>query len=228
MEDGKLALITPEGVTLKLTPAGPLRRGWAWLIDTTLFLFTVIVVSLALRGSMMGNGLYLLALFLIYWGYPILCEVYFNGQTVGKRLLKLQVVRQDGLAVSWRESTLRNLMLVADFMPALYAAGLLTMLLDRRFRRLGDIVGGTLVIYREAPLVRPVPADVEAIALPIALTAEEQRALLDFVERSHHLSEARLRELADLASPLTGMTGHLAFPRLESYAASLTRSDTPS
>lgn len=228
MEDGKIALITPEGVSLKLTPAGPLRRGWAWLIDTSLYLLTALILSLTMRGSVLGKGLFLLLLFVVYWGYPILSEVYFNGQTLGKRLLKLQVVREDGLAVTWRESTLRNLMLVADFMPALYAAGLTTMLLDQRFRRLGDIVAGTVVIYREAPIARPTATNVEAQPLPVPLAPEEQRALLDFIERSDRLSEARIRELADLAFPLTGVTGPMAYPRLEAYAASLTQSQSRS
>ena len=59
---------------------------------------------------------------------------------IGKRAAGIQVLRADGLPVGWRESSLRNLLLVADFLPMAYTTGLLCMLCDGRFRRLGDIV----------------------------------------------------------------------------------------
>ena len=75
---------TPEGVALRLPAAGPVPRSIAWLIDTAIrwgiLLVTSLVVSLIGKA---GYGIYLLVYFVVFWGYPILCEVLFDGQTPG-------------------------------------------------------------------------------------------------------------------------------------------------
>lgn len=223
MLDGRLELLTPEGVSLALTPAGPARRAMAWAIDTSLWAIVVSFVMAILGTSQAGRGIMLLFLFVSYWGYPILFEVYGGGMTLGKRWLGLQVVRADGLPVGWRDSGLRNLLLVADFLPFMYGVGLACMLFDGRFRRLGDLVAGTMVVYREQA-AKPVKIeDGEPQPLPFPLSPDEQRALLDFVERAPRLPDERRLELADLAEPLTGKIGHASLARLRNYAAGLTR-----
>jgi uncharacterized RDD family membrane protein YckC len=221
--DGRLSLITPEGVRLLLTPAGPAVRGWAWLIDFLIWFVFAVALAILLGGSKLGNGILAIAYFISYWGYPVICEVYFGGRTIGKRAAGIMVLRADGLPVGWRESGIRNLMLVADFLPMLYFTGCLCMLYDSRFRRVGDIVAGTQVVYREKSAERiPVP-DVEPAALPFALTPEQQRTLVDLLEREHRLPPARLEELGTIAEPLTGLTGTASLERLRSYAAGLIR-----
>ncbi len=222
--DGRLSLTTPEGTRLLLTPAGPAARAWAWSIDVAVWLVVVTVFALLTQGVKLAQGLHLLLLFVTYWGYPILCEVYCRGQTLGKRIMGLEVRRANGLPVGWRESMLRNLLLVADFMPFLYATGLLAMLFDRQFRRLGDIVAGTLVVYRDKAPARAAAADGGAAApqpLPFPLPAHQQRALADLFEREAMLPRARLEELGDIAQPLTGATGAASLARLRAYAAGL-------
>jgi hypothetical protein len=136
----------------------------------------------------------------------------------------LEVRRANGLPVGWRESALRNLMLVADFMPMMYATGLLSMLFDRHFRRLGDIVAGTLVVYRDKPPARRAAqhgADAAPQALPFPLPPQQQRALADLFEREQELPRARLEELGDIAQPLTGERGAASLERLRAFAAGL-------
>jgi uncharacterized RDD family membrane protein YckC len=224
--DGRLSLTTPEGVRLLLTPAGPATRAWAWLIDFTVWFFAIWLLAIALLGSKLGQGVYLVLLFVSYWGYPILCEVYCGGRTFGKRILGIEVVRADGLPVGWRESGLRNLMLVADFLPAMYFAGLLSMLYDGRSRRLGDIVAGTQVVYTEKRQERSntaADANLAPLAAPFPLTPEQQRTLVDLFEREKSLSPERLEELGSLAEPLTGLTGEASLRRLRSIVAGLTQ-----
>lgn len=222
--DGRLSLTTPEGVRLLLTPAGPATRAWAWLIDFLVWLVAIWLLALILLGSKLGQGVYLVLLFVTYWGYPIICEVYFGGRTLGKRALGIEVLRADGLPVGWRESGLRNLLLVADFLPAMYFVGLLSMLYDGRSRRLGDIVAGTQVVYREKRAERSSSdATVAPIAPPYALTPEQQRTLVDLFERERRLSPDRLAELGTLAEPLTGMTGEASLRRLRGIVAGLTQ-----
>lgn len=221
MLDGRLFLTTPEGVRLVLTPAGPAPRAWAWAIDFSIWLGLVLVLALALLGSRLGQGVFGVLLFVSYWGYPIVCEVYFDGRTLGKRAAGLQVLRADGLPVGWRESTLRNLLLVADFLPMVYVSGLLCMCFDARFRRLGDIVAGTQVVYRERAPKRKHPASAEPLPLPYPLTPDQQRLLADLFEREPDLPAARLEELASLAQPLTGLKGRPSLERLRGFAAGL-------
>lgn len=223
MLDGRLSLTTPEGVRLSLTPAGPYLRALAWLLDFIVWGVAAIVVAIFKPPGKFGDGLYLLFLFLSYWGYPIVCEVYFGGRTLGKRAVGLEVVRSDGLPVGWRESTLRNLLLVADFLPMAYATGLICMMTDTRFRRLGDIVAGTQVVHREIDSAMATEAEAAPLPLPFALNADQQRTLADLFEREPSLPHERMEELGTIAEPLTGLTGSASVERLRGYAAGLAR-----
>ncbi len=227
MLDGRLSLTTPEGVRLLLVPAGPAVRAWAWALDFVLWLAAAVLVITLLSDSRFGKGVISLWLFASYWGYPILCEVYWGGRTLGKRAAGIEVLRADGLPVGWRESGLRNLLLVADFLPVFYATGLVCMLCDSQFRRVGDIVAGTQVVYRDkyrnkprqqagGPAAQPLP-------LPFPLSVGQQRALIDLFEREALLPPERLQELGTLAAPLTGLTGAESVERLRGFASGLTR-----
>lgn len=176
-----------------------------------------------LGATKLGNGVLAVAMFVSFWGYPIICEVYFGGRTLGKRATGIVVLRADGLPVGWRESSIRNILLVADFLPMLYATGLLCMLFDMRFRRIGDIVAGTQVVYLDKPLKRVAPPDVAPQALPFPLTAEQQRTLTGLFERESRLPIARMNELGTLAEPLTGQTGTASLGRLRAFVAGLTK-----
>ncbi|MBC3881854.1 RDD family protein [Undibacterium sp. LX22W] len=221
MINGRLSLITPEGVRILMTPAGPSARAWAWAIDIMICVGLYLLYSIFVGFLNLGSGALLIGLFVLYWGYPIICEVYFNGRSIGKRALRLKVVRADGLPVGWRESTLRNLMLVADFLPAVYLTGLLCMLFDLQFRRLGDIVAGTQVIYLDIISKRVAPPDVDPIALPYPLTPEQQRVLIGLFEREANIPIERLHELASFAEPLTGEKGEASLARLRGFVAGL-------
>jgi uncharacterized RDD family membrane protein YckC len=195
------------------------------MIDFLIWLTFVFSAAFLLlnNGSKLGQGVFGVVLFVSYWGYPIICEVYFGGRTLGKRAMGLEVLRVDGLPVGWRESMLRNLMLVADFLPALYVAGLLSMLYDSQFRRLGDIIAGTQVVYREKPKPRSYIAKSVSMPLPFPLTPEQQRVLIDLFERESQLPPGRLVELGTIAEGLTGLTDEASLERLRAYAAGLTQ-----
>lgn len=189
---------TPEGVDLALRLAGPVPRAMALAIDwlIRLALYAVLMPLMALSG--LGVGLVLLGLFLIAWFYPVWFELR-GGATPGKRALGLTVVNNDGTPVGPAASLLRNLLRAVDFLPLFYAAGLVSMLLDGDFRRLGDLAAGTLVVYAED---KRLPASIprrEPRAPAARLSVELQQAILDFAERSPRLSRARCAELAELA-----------------------------
>jgi len=195
---------TPESIELTLSPAGPIVRGIAWLIDLGIRIVCYIVLAIFLSWlGGVGTGLKLIGMFAIEWFYPVVFEVR-SGMTPGKRILGLQVVHDDGTPVSWTGSLLRNLIRAIDLLPLFNITGFITMICNSRFKRLGDLAAGTIVIY--------VKNDTKAIHIPkypsapapFPLKLAEQRLILDFCERSSDLSDQRRRELALLLRLLTG------------------------
>ncbi|MFJ3523564.1 RDD family protein [Pseudomonas sp. NPDC090203] len=202
--DTRIRMETPEGIDLVLRPAGLLSRSLAFSFDLLIrgALLTALFLVLGALGDF-GTGLFMLALFLANWGYMVLFEVLNQGRTPGKQMMGLRVVHDDGTPVGWSASLLRNLLRFVDMLPVGYCLGAFTCLQHRRFKRLGDLAAGTLVIYRDAPAQRPVLPEAEPILVPLMLTLEEQRAVLEFAERQQALSPARAQELASiLAVPL--------------------------
>ncbi len=212
---------TPEGVELDLRAAGPVARSLAWLVDAALRVGVVmgVAATLGVLGRF-GAGLNLIALFAVWWFFPVFFEVYWSGQTPGKKAMGLRVVHENGTPVGWAGSILRNFLRVVDFLPSFYAVGLSSMCLDRSFRRLGDLAAGTLVVYTEPTrgLVSAVP-DAVPLAPSFPLHPDEQRAIVAFAERGRFLTGERAEELARIAEPLVGVDDPRG--RLERVAAFL-------
>jgi uncharacterized RDD family membrane protein YckC len=225
MIDTLCAVETPEGVELAFSPAGPVPRALAWLADLGIraAVYLALASVLALLGRV-GLGFLLVAMFLLEWFYPVAFEVLAGGQTPGKRLVGLRVLRADGAPVGWSRSMVRSLLAAIDFLPVGYVAGLAAMVLGRRCQRLGDLAAGTVVVHVEPePGFRPLreasagPAaarDRAALPPPLPLSLPEQQAVISFAERIPALTPERARELADLLEPLTGAGGAAGVDRL--------------
>lgn len=205
------AVETPEGITLSLRLAGPIPRVLAWLIDS-LIKYAILLVGLLIFGLLgqTGFGFWFIALFLLEWFYPVLFEVYRNGATPGKKAFSLQVIRDNGTLVDFSTSLVRNLLRAADFLPVLYGFGLVSMLLNRDFKRLGDLAAGTVVIYRDQTV-----GDPHLLAGPLRqplfpLSLEEQRLIIEFAERYAALHPERQAELAHWLTLLNGNTSTAA------------------
>ena len=148
-------------MTLEFAVAGIGSRFVALLLDHLIQLGVVILMVglLALISAAGGDrfldsisgkwftaGLILL-FFLLFWGYFALFEAFWHGQTPGKRVLKLRVIKDAGRQVTLFESLARNLLRVADFFPSFYVTGVITMLCNQRNKRLGDLAAGTIVVH---------------------------------------------------------------------------------
>lgn len=130
-------------------------------------------------GAWVAGALGLIS-FVILWGYFILFETVWNGQTPGKRVMKLRVIRVDGTPITLVEALIRNLARLIDFLPVTYGIGIVTMFINSQSRRLGDLAAGTLVVFdrseitleslRSPTSARP-PAPVTAPAPPIGVPA---------------------------------------------------------
>ncbi len=120
---------TPEGISLRLSPAGPVSRMLAWLIDILIRLVIngIFFATLAFFGKT-GIGIALILSFLLEWFYPVYFELYKKGQTPGKKMFNLYVTMEDASPISPGASIIRNLLRFVDFLPFLYGFGFISIL----------------------------------------------------------------------------------------------------
>src|SRR5206468_713521 len=152
-----------ERVSLEYGIAGIGSRGAAAMVDTAIQAIALIVALIAFSAASAGFGavgglgfgasvsratllvgLFALAIFLVTSGYFLAFEILWNGQTPGKRLVGLRVIRETGYPIRPVDAVIRNLVRVVDWLPVGYGVGILTMLLNGRSRRLGDFAAGTI------------------------------------------------------------------------------------
>jgi len=218
--DTDVAIETPEHVVFRHRVAGPARRALAYLLDLLVcygvLLVVGVIVMLGVVGASRfgegvsatmgaGIGLLLVLLFAAQWLWFVVWEAW-KGTSLGKMALGLRVVSTTGRPIGFAAAALRNVLRAADVLPVAYAVGVVSMLLGRRFQRLGDLVAGTMVIVTPraraaAPLRLWPPAEpVELAAMPdeIRLDPEEREALELFLRRRGTLGLAREHELANM------------------------------
>ncbi|MGJ8694989.1 MAG: RDD family protein [Verrucomicrobiaceae bacterium] len=201
-----------EGMEVHLRIAGPFLRVVAYALDLLIeiavfWLLAMVFGMLSLGvGSNVATGIMLLTAFAIYWFYPVFFEVGIKGATPGKRITGLRVVNMAGGTVTVGQSMIRNFLrgieMTLPFLP-------MVAFFNSRFQRLGDLAGGTLVVYSkdrpESTFSGPPP--IAAVPIHVALTREERAAIISFRHRSGTWSEARRAELANHLEPLTGSVG---------------------
>lgn len=204
--DSQLGIETPEGVVLALRPAGLVPRFCAAAIDMVIraVIYAVLGTTLIFAREM-GVGIFLVLLFLLEWFYHVIFEVWRRGATPGKRVMGLVVVEDNGLPVSLGASVVRNLLRAVDFMPFFYGAGVVSLLLTRDFKRLGDLVAGTRVVYADAGSRRRQLPDAMPQAPRSMPDLEVQQALIGLAERAPRLTHERLAELTRMADEVMNL-----------------------
>jgi uncharacterized RDD family membrane protein YckC len=209
--DERHVIDTPEQTQIEFTLAGVGSRALALMIDTLLqaavvavgfaltFLFwTRLVNSIRSAGMWLAAGLIVCG-FVLYYGYFALFEIFWNGQTPGKRKIGIRVVKDSGRRLGPLETLARNLMRIVDQLPGFYAVGVLVALLNAQNRRLGDFVAGAIVVCeRPSSAMRPdfyAEAAEIRIAGPLGaerLSDEEVVLIESFLQRRWEL-EAGIR-----------------------------------
>jgi uncharacterized RDD family membrane protein YckC len=158
--DDRYTVDTPENIEFAYDIAGIGSRFLAAIIDTFLIgmaeLILGFIVGVAIARSGFADrvdsteSIFLavgsILAFVILWGYYIVFELVWNGQSPGKRAIGLRVVREGGRPLTFVNSAIRNLIRLVDFLPAFYGIGVVVMFVDRRARRFGDLAGGALVV----------------------------------------------------------------------------------
>ena len=159
----KLTIETPEQTALEFPLAGIGSRFLALAADTLLLtagafivvlVFALSAISLSLFSKVAGIWTFAIGVFLLFslqFGYFALFETLWNGQTPGKRWTHLRVIKDSGRPISAYDAILRNLLRIVDSLPTMYATGLITMLISKENKRVGDYAAGTVVIH-EKPL----------------------------------------------------------------------------
>ncbi|MDX6695983.1 MAG: hypothetical protein QOF02_3586 [Blastocatellia bacterium] len=230
-----LVIETPERVPLHFALASIGNRFLACAIDHGLqiFLMTIIAIFNFLIADFVDFGgamksapkwvlaILILVVFLIWTGYFVIFEWMWNGQTPGKRWLRLRVIREDGRPITFWEASVRNVLRIFDIMPfPFYSIGLICVFISSRDQRVGDMVAGSVVVReREAEA----PTFDQVFAAPVSDTAlrrsfrpvQFNANLQPVTAREIEVVEAFLRRRWDLPNhPREWMAWRVAMPLL--------------
>ena len=216
---GRLEVETPDHVVLRYDLAGGGNRGFAAMVDFliaalvwvgSLWAYTTVAERIGVRAAQL-YGLLVLLTFAMSWSYFVLLEWLWQGQTIGKRMYGLRVIRDDGAPAGFLAVLIRNLLRLVDFLPAFYGLGLLTVIVTSRSQRLGDIAAGTYVVRAPRPrldyfsLRTVTPLADGAVVETRAMPGEAQRLVREFVAREARLAPADrarvARQIADRVRP---------------------------
>lgn len=194
----KLTIETPEQVQLEFVLAGIGSRFMAVLLDTVLQVVLGIVIFLISIGlianpfsanaSIWAIALLFILSFVLYTGYFAIQEAVWKGQTLGKRWAGIRVIKESGRPITPFEAISRNLIRIVDYLPGFYGVGIVTMMLNKKHRRLGDFVAGTIVVHetsdRESAIFFNTAASAE-FTYPVAakLKMEEAELIEAFLAR---------------------------------------------
>jgi uncharacterized membrane protein SpoIIM required for sporulation/uncharacterized RDD family membrane protein YckC len=238
-----IAIATPDHIELEFDLAGLGSRFAAHVIDLLciygifLSLILVAVITLGLGSLVSMQDIleqwaiswvvagFIVLLFLLQWGYFVLFEGLWRGQTPGKRCLGIRVLRDTGLPITWRDAALRNLVRTADMLPPpSYLLAGVVMYFDRHGRRLGDMAAGTLVVREHFAteagptsrhawgatwLARLETGTARQLTLPQGTISAAQLTLIEqFLQRRHTLPVDRRLALArQILTPLLPLLG---------------------
>ncbi len=195
----KLIIESPEQTLIEFPLAGIGSRFLALAIDSMIQLAIAVAIGLISLGSFFGfsrfgsasfgdvwiAAIVIFAAFLLMYGYFILFEVFWNGQTPGKRITRIRVIKDSGRPITAIDAVARNLLRIVDQLPAGYGIGLLCAWISPQSKRIGDYVAGTVVVHEKAfeagtaPWDRPTSAPSRAHVYGAQRLTPEEFALVE-------------------------------------------------
>jgi uncharacterized RDD family membrane protein YckC len=228
-DEDRIQVDTPEQISLEFPLAGIGSRFMGLAVDTLLqvLLYTAGILAiigiakyaptlpawLALIPRSWAPALVILFLFCVYWGYFAFFEVMWKGQTPGKRLAGIRVIKDSGRALNVYEVIGRNLLRSVDWLPGMYITGIVSMMISRRNQRLGDYLAGSIVVHdKRAEQIRPEWSSGAKQISPSPelskITPEELILIETYLQRRHTL-ELGFRDATALkiATRMTAKTG---------------------
>lgn len=214
----RMVVDTEDAVSFSLTLATPIARALALIIDIGVLMVIQTIIDAALFLPFIFLRDFAIAItvalyFIVGVGYFMLLEYSWNGQTIGKRLLKIRVVDAHIQRLTGYQIVLRNLFRVIDMMPILYTLGGVVSLCNKKYQRLGDIAASTIVIRQREEAKPNLPKEVtnkynsfhrypqiEAILKRNSLPEEHRLALQCLQRRDELEASARISIFRQLAA----------------------------
>lgn len=226
--EDRIKVDTPEQISLEFPLAGIGSRFMAIAVDTLLQVALYVAGIFALIGTARygsflprwlawfpeswAPALFVIFLFCIYWGYFALFEIIWKGQTPGKRLAGIRVIKDSGRALSVYEAIGRNLLRVVDWLPGMYVTGMVSIMVSRQNQRLGDHLVGSIVVHdKRSDEIRPEWSHdlaTSADSQTSAITADELVLIETYLQRRLSL-ELAVRDATahQIATRITAKTG---------------------
>jgi uncharacterized RDD family membrane protein YckC len=219
----KLTIDTPEQTSLEFPIAGIGSRFLAIALDTAIqaSVFAVLGLALGLLAITLPTkrfglseqwviAIFVVLLFFLYYGYFAIFEVIWNGQTPGKRTVRIRVIKESGRPITPSESVARNLMRIVDQLPFFYGIGIASAVISKQNKRLGDLVAGTIVVHeRTLQDIKPLweaPKNPGTVKYGSERLSPEEFALIEsFLNRRNALEpDVRYRMAEQIATRIKG------------------------
>ena len=161
MNQEQVDIKTPEFVSLQFQSAGLGSRTAAFIIDQLILMTVNVIIIICLGFVLYGFddlffltefmsypiAITLIVLFLLNWGYFFVLEYFSGGKTIGKRVIGIRVIQENGHSLTILSSFIRNLVRIIDSLPANYLVGMLMIFFHPKNKRIGDLVAGTIVVH---------------------------------------------------------------------------------
>ncbi|MGP4039992.1 RDD family protein [Gracilibacillus sp. D59] len=236
MEQEQLKVKTPEYVSLQFQLAGLGSRSAAHIIDYTIILLTqfLIIVLLFLAFNSSLNDLFLghlesgilaiiiIMIFLLQFGYFIFFEYFWGGRTIGKRLLGIRVIQENGHNITFLSSIIRNFVRLIDMLPGPYAIGIIMIFFHSKHKRLGDLTAGTIVVHeRRKKTLKQSPLEkyIDQLGIQKEDLQLEAYHLKQFNQKDWRLLQTYVHRITDMdiqeKSALTMQVSKILLPKIE-------------
>lgn len=205
----KVKIITPENIEVEYSLANLGSRTAAFIIDSIIegLILGVLLLILwliqnyapffwqAFYGWIVGT--FTVVWFFTYLGYFVFLEMNMNGKTIGKKIMKIRTIRNNGQGLTFKHSLIRNLFRI--FLD-LFGIGVILIFLNKEHKRLGDMVASTIVVLEEdksQPIVLESLLESTTGNYNYYLTQEEQDLL-----REYHSRKGSLEDYQELSKRL--------------------------
>ncbi|WNS77464.1 RDD family protein [Bacillus sp. DTU_2020_1000418_1_SI_GHA_SEK_038] len=235
MYQDRIGIKTPEYVSLNFQLAGLGSRTAAYIIDqailTIVNILIVFILFLILSGqsdlllwaelNSVPVAIAIILLFILNWGYFFAFEYFSGGRTIGKKVLGLRVIQEDGHSITLLSSFIRNFLRIIDSLPANYVLGMMMIFFHSKHKRIGDLVAGTIVVHerktKKQKKLTPIEKEIEKRGLAKNDLFLEEQVLKTFGVKDWNLVKTYCSRFLHLSEEesirLTRQIGEIVLPK---------------
>ncbi|MEH7415366.1 RDD family protein [Neobacillus drentensis] len=238
MTEDHLDIKTPEYVAIQFKIAGLGSRAAAFIVDQVVLMLvnivTIVILFFVMDGmestpfflkeSTFPIAVVVIGLFILNWGYFFFFEFFSGGRTLGKKVVGIRVIQENGHSITLLSSFIRNLVRLIDSLPTAYFLGIVMIFFHPKHKRLGDLVAGTIVVHerkaKKKKKLSPIEKEINLRGLSQndlgldewtlkSFTAKDWKLVSTYASRFHQLPvEERnqlTKQIADLLLTKTGI-----------------------